>query len=159
MPAEERRPFVPDDFVVPTELSVEGFRLVPLGPQHNEADHAAWMSSIEHIRATPGFVDRDWPQPMSLEQNRTDLVRHADDFAARIGFTYTVMDDAGAVIGCVYIYPPQDPAPDGADADVRSWVSAAHADRDADLYRVVSSWLADAWPFRRVRYAPRAADR
>ncbi len=147
---------MPDQFEVPRELYADGFHLVPLGPEHNEADHLAWTSSIGHIRATPGFAGRDWPQPMSLEQNRGDLERHAADFAARTGFTYTVLDDAGKVIGCVYIYPPDEPGTDGADVEVRSWVSAAHADRDADLYRVVRDWLATAWPFARVRYAPRA---
>ena len=29
--------------------------------QHSAADHAAWTSSIEHIRATPGFQDRGRP--------------------------------------------------------------------------------------------------
>ncbi len=128
---------------------------MPLGPEHNEADHLAWSSSIEHIRATPGFEGRDWPQPMNLDQNRHDLERHAADFAARTGFTYTVLDDAGTVIGCVYIYPPHEPGVDGADAEVRSWTSAAMADRDAELDRVVRDWLADAWPFASVRYASR----
>lgn len=44
---------VPADFVVPTELITPLFRLEPLGPQHNAADHAAWSAGIEHIRATP----------------------------------------------------------------------------------------------------------
>jgi len=149
------RPFVPADFAVPVALSADGFRLEPLGPQHNEADHAAWTSSMDHIRATPGFAGRSWPYPMTLEENRGDLERHAADFAARIGFTYTVLDEAGKVIGCVYIYPPKEPGDDEADAVVRSWVSVEHAARDADLWRVVSTWLADAWPFRAVRYAPR----
>jgi hypothetical protein len=47
--------FVPDDFTVALGLIGPGFRLEPLGPQHNESDHEAWMSSIEHIHATPGF--------------------------------------------------------------------------------------------------------
>ena len=49
------RAFVPDGFAVPRELVTEEFRLEPLGPQHNEGDYEAWMSSIDHIRATPGF--------------------------------------------------------------------------------------------------------
>lgn len=155
MPGNEQRPFVPDEFAVPAELHANGFRLHPLGPEHNQADHAAWTSSMAHIRATPGFAGRSWPHPMSLEQNRGDLERHAADFVARRGFTYTVLDDAGKVIGCVYIYPPTDPEADGADAEVRSWVGADYAARDADLYRTVSDWLADAWPFRAVRYASR----
>jgi hypothetical protein len=36
-----------------------GLRLEPLGPQHNQSDHAAWMSSIEHIRSTPGYPTAD----------------------------------------------------------------------------------------------------
>ena len=47
--------FVPDDFVVPVTLEGPGFRLDPLGPEHNERDHAAWMSSIEHIRSHTRF--------------------------------------------------------------------------------------------------------
>ncbi|ASJ73226.1 hypothetical protein IMCC3135_15720 [Granulosicoccus antarcticus IMCC3135] len=39
-------PFVPDDFDIPLELGTEHFRLETLGPQHNERDHEAWMSSI-----------------------------------------------------------------------------------------------------------------
>lgn len=150
-----RPPFVPEAFEVPAKLHADGFRLVPLGPRHNGADHAAWSSSMDHIRATPGFEGRGWPQPMSLDQNRADLERHAADFAARTGFTYTVLDDAGTVIGCVYIYPPPDSGMDGTDAEVRSWVSTAHAARDRDLYHAVRDWLAKAWPFRSVRYAPR----
>ena len=49
--------FVPEGFSPPDGLIAEAFVLEPLGPQHNEADHAAWMSSIEHIHAIPGFSD------------------------------------------------------------------------------------------------------
>ncbi len=49
--------FVPADFDPPTSLVTDQFRLEPLGPQHNRADHAAWTSSIEHIRSTPGYAD------------------------------------------------------------------------------------------------------
>lgn len=47
---------------------------------------------------------------MTLEGNRADLERHARDFAARSGFTYTVLDPSDrSVIGCVYIYPDRKP--------------------------------------------------
>lgn len=76
--------------------------LRPLGPEHNERDHAAWSSSIDHIRATPGFAERSWPHPMSLAENLADLEAHARDFAERKGFTYTVLDPAtNDVLGCV----------------------------------------------------------
>lgn len=49
--------FVPEDFDPPTSLLTTKFRLEPLGPQHSAADHTAWMSSIEHIHATPGYPE------------------------------------------------------------------------------------------------------
>lgn len=71
--------FVPADFVPPTALARERFRLEPLGPQHSEADLAAWTSSVAHLRATPGYPDGSWPPPegMAPERNRQDLERHA----------------------------------------------------------------------------------
>jgi RimJ/RimL family protein N-acetyltransferase len=143
--------FVPDDFQPPRGLAADGFLLEPLGPQHNEDDHDAWSSSIEHIRATPGFREGRWPREMTLEENRADLERHARDFAARSGFTYTVLDPAErGVIGCVYIYP--DKQGEG-DAAVFSWVRATRAGSDAALRELVSRWLAEVWPFERVSYA------
>jgi len=111
-------PFVPPEFDPPQRLSTPDFVLEPLGPQHNERDYHAWTSSIDHVRATPGFRDGSWPQDMTAEENRGDLERHQRDFIERRGFTYTVLDPAdGDVIGCLYIYPLKD-AP---GADVRSW--------------------------------------
>jgi hypothetical protein len=100
--------FVPADFTVSDGLTTGEFRLEPLGPQHNTADYAAWTASIGHIRATPGFAGASWPHQMSPAENLRDLERHAQDFIARRGFTYTVLSTAtGEVIGCVYIYPPR----------------------------------------------------
>lgn len=144
--------FVPPDFDPPTSLTGDGFRLEPLGPQHNESDLAAWTSSIEHIRSTPGYPDGSWPPAggMTPERNREDLVRHAADFESRRGFTFTVLDpDGGEVIGCVYIYP----APSGDerhDVTVQSWVRADRADLDAALADAVADWLAADWPWERV---------
>ena len=78
----------------------------------------------------------------------------ARHFRDREGFTYTVLDPSdGDVIGCVYIYPSKD---DEHDAMVLSWVRVSHAHLDAPLWRTVNTWLdSDAWPFERVRDAPR----
>jgi hypothetical protein len=143
--------FVPDDFVVPQGIRRPGFRLEPLGPQHNEADHSAWMSSIDHIRATPGFLDGQWPPVggLSLAENLGDLQRHADDFERRLGFTFTVLDDEDRVIGCVYIYPSKS---DSGVAQVRSWVSSNRAELDLPVHDAVAEWLASDWPFVDVRY-------
>jgi RimJ/RimL family protein N-acetyltransferase len=146
-------PFVAPEFAVPEGLETREFRLEPLGSRHNDADYAAWTSSMDHIHATPGWEDSSWPREMTLEENRRDLERHAEDFANRTGFTYTVLDPAdGEVIGCVYIYP----VPDGPDdARALSWVRASRAELDVALWRTVSDWLAADWPFERVEYAAR----
>ena len=149
------RAFVPASFDPPVGLDHVAFRLRPLGPEHNLSDYTAWSSSIDHIRSTPGFAGQGWPHPMTLEENLDDLVRHAGDFAARTGFTYTVLapdEEHATVIGCVYIYPSERA---GYDARVRSWVRAADAGLDAHLYRAVADWLEAAWPFERVDYAIR----
>src|SRR5581483_1242545 len=135
--------FVPDEFEPPRRFEAAGLVLEPLGPQHNEADYAAWTSSIEHIRATPGYPDGTWPHEMTLDENRRDLERHAADFEARTGFTYTVLE-RGRVVGCVYVYP------DG----VRSWVTADRAELDAPLRTAVRAWLHTSWPFEELDDAP-----
>jgi hypothetical protein len=144
------RQFVPTDFVPPTTLVGTRFRLEPLGPQHNAADHAAWMSSIDHIRSTPGYPDGTWPpsEGMSLEGNLDDLRRHRADFEARTGFTFTVLEPiTDDVIGCVYLYPSESPH---ADVTVQSWVRASHAELDEPLADAVAAWLPAEWPWRHV---------
>lgn len=143
--------FIPDSFAVPRQFAGPGFRFEPLGPEHNERDYEAWTSSIEHIRATPGFADWDWPAPMTLDENLADLVGHAADFANRTGFTYSILD-GDEVIGCVYIYPSRDP---DHDAAVRSWVRENRSEMDRMIWEEVSQWLATAWPFSNPLYANR----
>jgi RimJ/RimL family protein N-acetyltransferase len=145
--------FVPPDFDVPQGLETSEFVLEPLGPQHNEADYEAWTSSIEHIRGTPGYPDGSWPRQMTPDENRADLERHAEDFRARKGFTYTVLDpDSREVVGCVYIYPERD---SDYDACALSWVRESRAHLDIPLWRAVSDWLESDWPFAAVNYASR----
>jgi hypothetical protein len=156
---DDPAPFVPAGFDPPTELEHEAFRLRPLGPEHNERDHAAWMGSLDHIRATPGYPDGSWPRPMSLEDNLADLERHRRDFEARRGFTFTVLEpdgppDQADVIGCFYVYPDSQP---DSDVEVQSWVRADRAELDVVLAAEVRTWLETAWPWRpdRIRDHPR----
>lgn len=143
--------FVPAGFEPPRGFATHDFRLEPLGPAHNERDYAAWTSSIEHILASPGYgPDASWPHAMTLEQNLADLERHTRDFAARTGFTYTVLDPDDDVVGCVYVYPARG---DEHDAHVRSWVRASRAELDSSLREMIAAWLERDWPFERVLYA------
>ena len=142
--------FVPVDFEPPMSLTTDQFRLEPLGPQHNESDLAAWTSSIEHIRSTPGYPDGGWPprEGMTLEENLRDLRRHADDFTRRVGFTFTVLDPTDEeVIGCVYLYPT---ASEESDVTLQSWVRADRSELDVPLADAVARWLASDWPWERI---------
>lgn len=106
------------------------------------------MSSIHHIRETPGYPDGDWPPQngMSPEANLADLRRHAADFDSRAGFTFTVLDPvAGDVIGCVYLYPADS---EEYDVSVQSWVRSDRSSLDDSLADAVASWIAADWPWR-----------
>lgn len=113
------------------------------------------MSSIEHIRSTPGFSEQEepgWPVAMTLEENLEDLIRHAKDFEERRGFTYSILD-GDDVIGCIYIYPDHHP---GHDAAVSSWVRESRSELDAAVREALSTWIDEAWPFSNPYYAGRA---
>lgn len=142
--------FVPDGFEPPASFHGPGFHLEPLRPEHNQRDYEAWTSSIDHIRATPGDWG-DWPHPMTLEENLGDLEEHAREFRGRQGFTYSILD-GDEVIGCLYIYPDRD---GDTDAHVKSWVTENRAEMDVVVWRAVTDWLRQEWPFRDFRYADR----
>jgi hypothetical protein len=138
-------------------LRTKWFVLEPLDPKRNDADHRAWTSSIDHIRATPGFHAElwggdDWPYPMSLEDNLRDLTKHAEEFQLGEAFAYSVIDPRdGDVIGCVYVDPDE-----VADARCRMWVRAARADLDSVLEQAVREWLSgEDWNFTSVRFPGR----
>jgi hypothetical protein len=136
----------------------EWCRLEPLGPQHNERDHVAWMSSIEHIHATLGFTADDWdgdawPYAMTLADNLVDLEQHLAEFERREAFAYSVIDPAtDDVIGCIYIDPDDTGA---SDAKVRCWVRASHARLDRSLAALIAMWIVDAWPIASARFPGR----
>ncbi len=147
--------FVPADFVVPTLLETESFRLRPLTTADTDKDYEAVMSSVEHLqRQIPEQVFGDvWPAPdMTREKDYKDLLYHEKEFERRSSFTYTVMSlDEQVCLGCVYIYPPR--FTDG-DAEVFLWVreSEYKKGRDGVLWQSVKDWLKKEWPFTKVAY-------
>lgn len=135
--------------------------LEALGPQHNERDHVAWMSSVDHIRATPGFEPGGtdaWPVPMTLERNLADLQMHAAEFAAGQAYAYSVIDPVSDdVIGCVYVDPDESTQDDGSGprATVRSWVRVDRAELDEPLASAVAAWLRGSDAFASIRWPGR----
>ena len=116
--------------------TAQEFRLEPLGSQHNAADDAHGRPASATSRRRRDSPGRAGQHQMSLAENLHDLERHAQDFAERRGFTYTVLSTGtGEVIGCVYIYPRRGESQRGAsagehDATVRSWVRVDCAELD-----------------------------
>lgn len=142
---------VPSDFVLPDPPRTPRFRLEPMGEEHSDGDYDAWSQSIEHVLATPGFVGWEWPPPhgMTRDENREAVLRHRRHSDARVGFTYSVVENgSGTVIGCAYIYPDRRAV---KDCELRTWVGRDWAELDADVHHVTLAWLEEQWPFGSVR--------
>ena len=88
---------------------------------------------------------------MTIEENMSDLEGHAREFTDRKAFAYSVLD-GDDVIGCLYIDPAED---ERHDAEVSSWVTASRAEMDPVVWRSVSEWLGEKWPFESFAYASR----
>ena len=96
--------FYPPDAPVPAGLRTEEFVLRPLGEDVAEIDLAAVLASRDLLRVRFGG---EWPREgFTLEENREDLRGHAEEFANREAFTYTVLAaDEAECLGCLYLYP------------------------------------------------------
>ena len=147
-------------FGPPGRLDTQRVHLEPLGPQHAELDHAAFMASREYLRRTLQWGD--WPRAdMTVDQNAADLRRYWTRFALREGYAYTVLSpDRTRCLGCVYLEPER--IDHGADPSVllAYWVAESElaADLDRHLVAAVLDWLASEWPFETVFVAPHAGD-
>ena len=153
MGSRSKRPFVPTEFVVPSELSTASFTLRMLSIDDVEKDFEAVTSSA--ARLSKVWPDSGWPAGLTLRQNLIDLGWHEKEFQKRTSFAYTMMTlDESQVLGCVYFYPT-DKA--GYDAEVFLWVRECEVamDLDKDLFEAVRRWLASDWPFKRPAYPGR----
>jgi hypothetical protein len=163
-------PFYPADAPIPDGLRADEFRLRPLGRADNLLDYDAVMATQETLRRRG---DGGWPRPdFTLDENRIDLERHAADFQARLGFTYTVQDPAGArCLGCVYVYPRADlmrrvgadettVARVGDEAAMWFWVRPDGVANDLDrrLLDALLPWLRNDFAFAGLVVATWAAD-
>ncbi len=153
----DRHPLVPDDFEIPEVLEHARFRLRMLTVNDLVKDYDAVMSSVEHLRTTfSPEGDGSWPEGLTIEEDLIDLGWHQREFMRRSSFAYTVMSpDESRCLGCVYINPTRRR---GHDCKVEMWVRADELASGLDevLYRTVSAWIADIWPFTNPAYPGRA---
>jgi RimJ/RimL family protein N-acetyltransferase len=149
-------PWLPTEFVHPTSVEVcAGHHLRPIRASDTELDHPAVMGSRESLWATFGPAWGWPPATMTVEQDRTDLARHEVEIEAHKSFNYAFFnDDETALLGCVYIDPPERA---GADAEISWWVVDALLGSQVEqaLDEFVPTWIATAWPFAEPRYPGR----
>jgi hypothetical protein len=150
--------WLPDGFVPPARVDLGGgHHMRPIRAADVDIDYPAVMGSRERLWARYGPVWGWPPATMTLEQDREDLAHHEAEIAARETFNYAVLDAAEtALLGCVYIDPPDAVAPAGSDAVVSWWVvdDAVGSDLERALDELVPRWLTDVWGFRAVHYHP-----
>jgi len=150
--------WLPDGFEHPLREDLPtGHHLRPIRGADVDIDYPAVMGSRERLWAKYGEA-WGWPaETMSFEADREDLERHAAEIAAHETFNYAVLDAAeSALLGCVYIDPPDDRSAPGAEAVASWWVVDACVGTDLEraLDDFVPRWLRDRWGFSSVDYSP-----
>jgi hypothetical protein len=149
--------WLPGDFAHPLRVPVPGtaLHLRPIREADAAIDYPAVMGSRERLWQAFGPPWGWPPETMTFEEDRVDLLRHEREIAAHQSFNYALLDEPeAALLGCVYIDPPERA---GADAEVSWWVVDALAggadERAFDL--LVPRWIAADWPFAQPRYPGR----
>jgi len=141
---------LPPGITPPESLLTPRYTLRPLTREHTAPDYEAVMETQERLRAS---APNGWPRPgFTLEENRSDLIQHEDEFARRISYAYTMLDpDETVVLGCVYLNPPDNQA---YEVDVHMWVREQRwAEGLAQqLHRDVDAWLRNVWHFSAIGY-------
>lgn len=100
-----RRPLLTPPASAPEQVEAEGFRLRVLRLSDAEKDFDAVTESAARLR---GFMDpdSDWPDGLTLHENRVDLGWHEREFTLGHSFAWTVVSpDEARVLGCAYLYP------------------------------------------------------
>jgi hypothetical protein len=150
--------WLPAGFRHPTRVEVPfGHHLRPIRAEDTDLDMVAVMGSRERLWSIYGEAWGWPPAEMTHEQDRADLARHAAEMETHQSFNYALLDtDETALLGCVYIDPPDDRSVPGADAVASWWVvdSEVGSELERALDDFVPRWLAQRWGFSSVDYSP-----
>lgn len=140
-------------FSAPARLGLRtGHHLRRIREDDVDLDYPAVMGSRERLWRIFGPAWGWPPATMTKRADRDDLRRHEEEMARNESFNYAVFDaDETALLGCVYIDPPERV---GADADISWWVvdDEAGGPLDHALTPAVPRWIAAAWPFEEPRF-------
>jgi len=148
--------WLPDDFEHPLRLDLDtGHHLRPIREADVDLDYPAVMGSRERLWSVFGEAWQWPPETMTYDEDREDLARHEREIAAHESFNYALFDDREtALLGCVYIDPPEKP---GADAEISWWVvdELVGGEVETALQDAVPCWTAALWPLVQPRYLGR----
>jgi Acetyltransferase (GNAT) domain len=145
--------WLPKAFLPPDRVELgSGHHLRPIRPSDIDLDYPAVMGSQPRLWEIFGRA-WGWPPPtMTREQDLADLERHAEEMVRLESFNYAMFDrDETALLGCVYIDPPEKV---GSDADISWWVVDAEVGGALEraLRDAVPEWISGSWPFRMPRF-------
>jgi len=151
-------PWLPESFAAPQRAELRsGHHLRQIHADDVAIDYPAVMGSRERLWRMYGDIWGWPPSSMTFAEDRADLARHEAEMAVNESFNYA-MFDAGEteLLGCLYIDPPEDGAPAGADASVSWWVTddMVGSALEAALTGFVPEWLAEVWGFGAVHFHP-----
>ena len=148
--------WLPADFEHPTRVDLgTGHHLRPIRADDVDLDMPAVMGSQERLWSIYGVAWGWPPASMTAAEDREDLARHEAEIAAHESFNYALFDaEETALLGCVYIDPPEKV---GADADISWWVidPLVGTAVERELDEAVPTWIAKHWPFDHPRYVGR----
>jgi RimJ/RimL family protein N-acetyltransferase len=145
--------WLPDSFVHPARVELlTGHHLRPIRAADIDLDMVAVMGSQPRLFSIFGAAWGWPPADLTREDDFDELLRHETEIEAHESFNYALFDtDETALVGCVYIDPPEK---DGADAELSWWVidDMVATPVEHELDRLVPLWISQQWPFTRPRY-------
>lgn len=150
-------------FPIPDSLVSEQFRCEPLTPAHVDLDYEAVMSSRDFLRQ---WSQSTWPEDhFSLQDNLADLVRHAQEHADRVAYTFTILSpDKKQCLGCLYVNPNERIAPLTARereqlrlkaANMRYWLRQSISGSDIELIIIqeLIAWFVGTWKTKDILFS------
>src|SRR4051794_39590074 len=146
--------WLPEGFETPQRVDLAtGHHLRPIRESDVDIDYPAVMGAREQLWQKYGEAWGWPPATMTYEQDRDDLKHHEQEIAAHITFNFAALnEDESELLGCVYIDPPDERSPQGADAVVSWWALDPELERALDEF--VPRWLEETWQFKAVHYFP-----
>lgn len=136
---------------LPRDVVLGAFVLSPLGPDCADEDFAAVTGSAARLA---GLFHSDWPQGLTFEGNRADLIWHMREFDFCRSFAWVVRSRGGVYLGCAYVYPALGERGRGS---VYVWLRQEEGpQRTEDLRRLFTAWL-EGLGLEAARYPVRVA--